>query len=90
MSKAKRTGKIFVDYLRNGETASAVAAFSPRARPGAGVSTPIAWDELGRSDPRGRHTVKTVPQRLKRLRADPWEEYFSVKQRITESMRRAL
>jgi bifunctional non-homologous end joining protein LigD len=90
MSKAKRTGKVFVDYLRNGETASAVAAFSPRARPEAGVSTPLAWDELGRADPRGRHTVKTVPARLKRLRVDPWEEYSSAKQRITEAMRRSL
>ncbi|HEV7477673.1 MAG TPA: hypothetical protein VGO02_08045 [Burkholderiales bacterium] len=90
MSKAKRKGKIFVDYLRNAETASAVAAYSPRARPEGGVSTPLAWDELGRADPRGRHTVKTVPLRLRRLRADPWKDYFSEKQAITAAMRRAL
>ena len=90
MSKAKRAGKVFVDYLRNAQTASAVAAFSPRARPDAGVSTPLAWDELGRADPRGRHTVKTVPARLARLRADPWRDYFSETQRITAAMRRAL
>jgi bifunctional non-homologous end joining protein LigD len=90
MSKAKRAGKVFVDYLRNGETASAVAAYSPRARPGAGVSTPLAWDELGRSDPRGRHTLSTVPRRLERMRTDPWRDYFSEEQRITAAMRRAL
>jgi bifunctional non-homologous end joining protein LigD len=90
MSKAKRAGKVFVDYLRNAETASAVAAFSPRARPDGGVSTPLAWDELGRADPRGRHTVKNVPGRLKRMRADPWRDYFSERQKITPAMQRAL
>jgi len=90
MSKEKRKGKIFVDYLRNAETASAVAAFSPRARPEGGVSTPLAWDELGRADPRGRYTVKSVPLRLKRLGADPWKEYFETRQAITPAMLRAL
>jgi bifunctional non-homologous end joining protein LigD len=90
MSKAKRTGKIFVDYLRNAETASAIAAYSPRARPEGGVSTPLAWDELGAADLRGRFTVKTVPRRLQRLRADPWRDYFSTRQAITASMRRAV
>jgi bifunctional non-homologous end joining protein LigD len=90
MSKEKRKGKIFVDYLRNGETASAVAAYSPRARPEGGVSTPLAWDELGAADPRGRHTVKSVPLRLRRLGADPWKDYFMEKQTITSAMRRAL
>jgi len=90
MSKEKRKGKIFVDYLRNGETASAVAAYSPRARPDGGVSTPLAWDELDARDVRARHTVKTVPRRLARLRADPWKGYFSTRQSITAQMLRAL
>ncbi|HEV3008344.1 MAG TPA: DNA ligase D, partial [Burkholderiales bacterium] len=54
ISKSKRTGKVFVDYLRNSETASAVSAYSARARKEAGVSTPLEWDELGRADIRGR------------------------------------
>jgi bifunctional non-homologous end joining protein LigD len=90
MSKEKRKGKIFVDYLRNAETASAVAAYSPRARPEGGVSTPLAWDELDAADPRARHTVKSVPLRLKRLGADPWKDYALTKQAITPAMRRAL
>ena len=90
MSKAKRRGKIFVDYLRNGEAASAVAAYSPRARAEGGVSTPLSWDELGAKDLRGRFTVKTVPRRLQRLGADPWQAYWRKKQGITPAMRRAL
>jgi bifunctional non-homologous end joining protein LigD len=90
MSKAAREGKIFVDYLRNSETASAVAAFSARARPGAGVSTPLAWDELGKEDLRPKYTVKTVPARLQRLKRDPWQEYGKVRQSITARMLEAL
>jgi bifunctional non-homologous end joining protein LigD len=90
MSKASRGGKVYVDYLRNAETASAVAAFSPRARKEAGVSTPLSWDELGRKDIRDKFTVKTVPRRLKHLRADPWAEYWKIKQAITPAMIEAL
>jgi bifunctional non-homologous end joining protein LigD len=90
MSKAKRTGKVFVDYLRNSETASAVCAYSARARKEAGVSTPLEWDELGRADLRARFTVKTVPQRLAALTLDPWAEYPSTRQSLTAAMWRAL
>jgi len=90
MSKAKRGGKIFVDYLRNSETASAVSAYSARARKDAGVSTPLEWEELGRSDLRERFTVLTVPKRLSKLTLDPWAEYNSTRQSITDAMWRAL
>ena len=46
MSKAKRKGRIFVDWLRNGEGATAIAPYSLRARPGAPVAMPVSWDEL--------------------------------------------
>jgi bifunctional non-homologous end joining protein LigD len=90
IAKDARTDKVFVDYLRNSETASAVAAFSARARKDAGVSTPLAWDELGKADVRHRFTVKTVPARLKRLKRDPWQGYADTKQAITPEMRKAL
>ena len=90
IAKAERTGKVFVDYLRNSETASAVAAYSSRARPGATVSTPLSWDELDATDLRAKFTVKSVPQRLARLREDPWKDYAKTRQAISASMRRAL
>jgi len=90
MAKQQRTGKLFVDYLRNADTASAVAAYSPRARPGATVSTPLAWEELDKTDLRARFTVRSVPRRLAQLRHDPWRDYFTTRQSITAAMRRAL
>jgi bifunctional non-homologous end joining protein LigD len=90
IAKNSRGGKIFVDYLRNAETASAVAAFSPRARKDAGVSTPVSWEELGKKDIRKQFTVKSVPRRLKRLGADPWADYAKAKQSITPAMLKAL
>jgi bifunctional non-homologous end joining protein LigD len=90
MSKAKRPGKIFVDYLRNAETASAVSAYSARARRDAGVSMPLEWDELGRTDLRDKFTVLTVPKRLAKLTLDPWAEYTSTRQSITPVMVRSL
>jgi bifunctional non-homologous end joining protein LigD len=90
MAKQQRTGKVFVDYLRNADTASAVAAYSPRARPGATVSTPLAWEELDKTDLRAKFTVRSVPRRLAQLRHDPWREYFTTRQSITATMRRAL
>ena len=91
ISKERRAGKVFVDYLRNSETASAVAAFSARARPNAGVSTPLAWDELTLDeDVRPLYTVQTLPQRLARLKADPWAGYDESEQPITQAMWRAL
>src|SRR2546421_4447075 len=90
MAKQKRTGKLFVDYLRNAEAASAVAAYSPRARPGATVSTPLAWEELGKTDLRAKFTVRSVPRGLAQLRHDPRRGYFTTRQSVTAAMRRAL
>jgi bifunctional non-homologous end joining protein LigD len=87
MAKKKRGGKIFVDYLRNGETSSAIAAFSPRARPDAGVSMPVSWDDLGKKDLRKRFTVKSVP---KLLGDDPWAGYARAARRISAAMKKAL
>jgi bifunctional non-homologous end joining protein LigD len=71
-AKAGRERKILVDYLRNNRTNTSVAAYSTRARPGAPVSVPVAWDELSSRRRPERHTVRSVPRRLRALRADPW------------------
>jgi bifunctional non-homologous end joining protein LigD len=81
-AKAGREASILIDYLRNNRTNTSIAAFSPRARPGATVSVPLGWDELAPSAPPERWTVRTVPRRLARLRADPWAEYWTARQRI--------
>jgi bifunctional non-homologous end joining protein LigD len=67
--KAKRDGRLFVDVGRNAYGQNTVAPYAVRARPGAPVSTPIAWDELGSR--RLGFTIKTVPRRLER-EEDPW------------------
>lgn len=90
MAKAKRSGRIFIDYLRNGEGATAVAAFSPRARPGAPVSTPIAWDELSADLRPADFNLQTLPTRLARLGADPWADYGKTQYSLTRAMREAL
>jgi bifunctional non-homologous end joining protein LigD len=89
MSKKLRSGHIFVDYLRNGRGATAVAAYSTRSRPGAPVSTPLSWDELG-PDVRGAHfRVDNLPSRLAHLKQDPWSGFFKIKQRLPISPRRS-
>jgi bifunctional non-homologous end joining protein LigD len=86
VSKAKRHGKIFVDYLRNGEGATAVAAYSLRARAHAPVATPIAWDELGEDIRREHFNVRNVPARLGSMKQDPWADFFNVDQAVTKGM----
>jgi bifunctional non-homologous end joining protein LigD len=91
IAKARRPNKIFVDYLRNSETASAVAAYSPRARPNAGVSVPLSWDELDpEQDIRAHFDLQNVPQRLAGLKKDPWADYWNTRQSITDKMKKAL
>jgi bifunctional non-homologous end joining protein LigD len=87
MAKKVRTKRIYVDYLRNGRGATAIAAYSTRARPGATVSTPISWSELGKLEAPNIYTALNLPQRLKRQRKDPWADIGRVKQRLPKTAR---
>src|SRR5262249_4710708 len=77
--KSARSGKIYVDYLRNARGATAVAAFPPRARAGATVSCPVSWDELPSVAPQAL-TVLTVPAR----RTDPWSDWVRVAAQVAK------
>jgi bifunctional non-homologous end joining protein LigD len=81
-AKKARNGRVFVDYLRNSREATAVAPYSTRARPGAPVSAPIAWSELGTLASADRYTVLNMVRRLSRLRHDPWADMGKIKQAI--------
>ncbi|MBI3704649.1 MAG: DNA ligase D [Rhizobiales bacterium] len=81
-SKAKRAKRIFIDYLRNSREATAVAPYSTRARPGAAVSTPVQWSELGSLKSASQYTVKNLKVRLARLRKDPWANIGRVRQKL--------
>ncbi|WP_207101704.1 DNA ligase D [Paracoccus shandongensis] len=74
ITKAKRNGRILVDWLRNQRGMTAVAAYSTRARPGAAVSMPVGWDELNQVGP-AYFTVENTPNRLAALTRDPWEDF---------------
>jgi bifunctional non-homologous end joining protein LigD len=87
MSKAKRQGRIFVDYLRNGRGATAIASYSARARPGAPVAVPVRWDELDESLRPDHYDVHNLPRRLRALERDPWEGFDEARTPLTASMR---
>lgn len=86
MSKSKRTNRIFIDYLRNGLGATAVAAYSTRAKPNAPVSVPIAWEELNAEVRSNTFNVRNIFERLESLKQDPWKDYFKLQQRLTKDM----
>lgn len=81
-----RVGKIFVDYLRNGRGATTAAAFSARARPGLGVSIPVAWDELPALQGGAHWTIVNAHERLE-SGDDPWAGYAKTRQTLTKAMK---
>jgi bifunctional non-homologous end joining protein LigD len=89
-AKDARSGRVYVDYLRNAEGATAVAAYSLRARAGLPVSMPIAWSDL-ECDVRGDYfNIDTAADAIARRQADPWADYDRSRQTLSASMRRAV
>ena len=82
IKKAARGNRIFVDYLRNSREATAVAPYSTRARPGATVSVPLTWDELGKQKSANAFTVLNLSKRLSKMKKDPWAGMDRVKQAL--------
>jgi len=86
MSKARRKGRIFVDYLRNARMATAVAPLSPRAREGAGVSMPLTWGQVRKGLDPMRFTLRTVPDLLKKTEA--WADYGEAERPLAPAIRK--
>ncbi|HVO16185.1 MAG TPA: non-homologous end-joining DNA ligase [Alphaproteobacteria bacterium] len=85
-SKARRRGRIFIDYLRNERGASAVAPYSTRARSGAPVAAPVSWAELSRIERANAYSVEAMLRRIKRLKRDPWAGYDGVRQSLGDAV----
>jgi bifunctional non-homologous end joining protein LigD len=85
IAKAERTGRIFIDYLRNDPTSTAVGPYSTRARPGAPVALPLRWDALRPNLDPARFTLASVPKRIAREAADPWADMNDVRQRLPDA-----
>jgi bifunctional non-homologous end joining protein LigD len=85
MSKSKRGGKIFVDYLRNGRGASAILPFSFRARPGNPIALPLTWDQIG--TPGNEWTLDAVKRH--KMVKDPWQSTVGP-QSLTKAVKRYL
>jgi bifunctional non-homologous end joining protein LigD len=81
-----RVGRIFVDYLRNGFSATTACAWSARARPGMGVSVPCAWDELGTLTSGAHWTIRNVHERIED-KIDPWRDYATTRQGIAKAVK---
>ncbi|MFW5661773.1 MAG: ATP-dependent DNA ligase, partial [Oceanicaulis sp.] len=80
----KRKGRVFIDWLRNQRGQTSVAPFSVRARRGAPVATPIAWDELADAKSGADYDVKSLPRRLAAQKSDPWARYGAAAEILSE------
>ena len=80
VKKVDRQGRILIDWLRNGLGATAVASYCPRARPGAGVAMPLAWDDVTTKLDPTAFTLRNTPQRLARQKRDPWAGFETARQ----------
>jgi bifunctional non-homologous end joining protein LigD len=86
--KARRQGKILIDYLRNQRGATAIAAYGARARPGAPVSMPLDWEELSPAIGPAHFTIANAPTRLASLTKNPWENFREAAAPLDQGRRR--
>jgi bifunctional non-homologous end joining protein LigD len=84
MSKAKREGRMFIDYLRNERGSTAIAPWSSRSRQGAPAAVPVSWEELKGIKAANQFTLAAAAERANK--PDPWKGYFSTTQTITKAM----
>ncbi|CCV05759.1 DNA ligase D (fragment) [Mesorhizobium metallidurans STM 2683] len=88
MSKAKRKGRMFVDYLRNGQGSTAICPWSTRARAGASCAVPVSWEELPTCESANGFDVFAAAARAQLPEA--WAGYFDVEQTLTDRIRHAV
>ena len=86
MAKKLRSGRIYLDYLRNDRMATAVAPLSPRARPGAPVSMPLTWSQVKAGLDPMNYTIRTVPNLLAKTKA--WADYCQSEQPLADAIKR--
>jgi len=86
MTKKDRTGRIFLDYLRNDRMATAVAPLSPRARTGAPVSMPLGWEQVEAALEPGRYTIRSAAAAL--AKSGAWKDYGAAARPVSEALRR--
>jgi bifunctional non-homologous end joining protein LigD len=86
----RRDGKVYVDYLQNGSGKLIVAPFSARALPGAPVSVPLAWREVSRQLDIRKHTIKTVPERMRKMKTDPLSEVLELSPDLARALERLM
>ena len=90
LSKKARRGRIFVDYLRNQRGATAIAPYSARARAKATVAAPVSWKEVEDGIRSDAFTIRTLPERLAKLKRDPWRDLARTKQSLPAAIMRKL
>jgi bifunctional non-homologous end joining protein LigD len=92
MAKVKREGKIYVDYVRNNRGSTSIAPFSTRAKERPSIAVPLRWSELSGGIRPDTYTLDSFPSRLRRLKSDPWEGYFQIRdsQKLDQSMMQAV
>lgn len=86
LTKAKRIKKIFIDYIRNSKGSTCIAAYSTRAKKHAPISTPVGWSELSRIKSADQYNIGNIFRRLRALKKDPWEDFYTIQQKITKKM----